>query len=234
MLMAELEVFHSRPIAPTRRVALGVTVLPTSPSPGFGGLLLGGVVASFIDEVDPDLTGDLLALTRDIEVGNRLPQPRLRHRFQEDRVGLTVFRHRLVGDGEELHFDLDLKGAPTPNVLAAVYAAARIDADHRPGVMRAIRRAVRWQGPVGPRLIAHLSDARGTAGWATLGGRDPLAWALEVFELDPASTERDVVQQRFRELLRAAHPDHGGEAARAAVRIAELSEARRILLGANR
>ena len=153
MLMAELEVFHSRPIAPTRRVALGATVLPTSPSPGFGGLLLGGVVASFIDEVDPDLTGDLLALTRDIEVGNRLPQPRLRHRFQEDRVGLTVFRHRLVGDGEELHFDLDLKGAPTPNVLAAVYAAARIDADHRPGVMRAIRRAVRWQGPVGPRLI---------------------------------------------------------------------------------
>ena len=222
MLMAELEVFHSRPSAPARRVALGATVRPTSPSPGFGGLLLGGVVASFIDEVDPDLTGDLLALTRDIEVGNRLPQPRLRHRFQEDRVGLTVFRHRLVGDGEELHFDLDLKGAPTPNVLAAVYAAARI------------RRAVRWQGPVGPRLIAHLSDARGTAGWATLGGRDPLAWALEVFELDPASTERDVVQQRFRELLRAAHPDHGGEAARAAVRIAELSEARRILLGANR
>ena len=40
MLLAELEVFHSRPIAPTRRVAVGVAVLPTAPAPGFGGLLL--------------------------------------------------------------------------------------------------------------------------------------------------------------------------------------------------
>ncbi len=38
MLLAELEVFHSRPIAPTRRVAIGVAVLPTAPPPGFGGL----------------------------------------------------------------------------------------------------------------------------------------------------------------------------------------------------
>ena len=57
MLLAELEVFHSRPIAPTRRVALGVAVLPTSPAPGFGGLLLAGIVASFVDDVDPDLLG---------------------------------------------------------------------------------------------------------------------------------------------------------------------------------
>jgi hypothetical protein len=41
---------------------------------------------------------------------------------------------------------------------------------------------------------------------------------------------RQEVQRRFRELLRDAHPDHGGDAMAAATRIAELSEARRILL----
>ena len=41
MLLAELEVWHSRPVTPTRRVALGHLVLPVDPTPGFGGLLLG-------------------------------------------------------------------------------------------------------------------------------------------------------------------------------------------------
>src|SRR3954463_9363560 len=63
VILAELEVFHSRPIAPTRRVALGVPVLPTAPPPGFGGLLLGGIVAAFIGRVDADLHGDLVRLT---------------------------------------------------------------------------------------------------------------------------------------------------------------------------
>jgi hypothetical protein len=38
------------------------------------------------------------------------------------------------------------------------------------------------------------------------------------------------VQRRFRELLRAAHPDHGAAHDGAAQRIADLTEARRILL----
>jgi DnaJ-class molecular chaperone len=42
--------------------------------------------------------------------------------------------------------------------------------------------------------------------------------------------ERDDVQKRFRRLLRAAHPDHGAESAGAAERIAELTEARELLL----
>ena len=231
MLLAELEVFHSRPIAPTRRVALGTTVLPAAPSPGFGGLLLGGIVATFIDRVDPDLVPELIALTREVEAGRRIAQPRLRHRLQHDRVGLNPVRHRLVGTGEELHFDIDPDGSPAPNVLGAVYAAARVDPEHRAGVLRAVRRAVHWRGPVGARLVAHLSDAGGTAHWATLGGREPLVWALAVFGLAPTSVDREAVQRRFRDLLRTAHPDHGGAAAQAAARIAELTEARRILLG---
>jgi curved DNA-binding protein CbpA len=42
--------------------------------------------------------------------------------------------------------------------------------------------------------------------------------------------DRDDVNRRFRRLLRAAHPDSGGAAAAAAARIAELTEARVILL----
>jgi curved DNA-binding protein CbpA len=42
--------------------------------------------------------------------------------------------------------------------------------------------------------------------------------------------ERDDVNQRFRRLLRVAHPDSGGSSAGAAARIAELTEARTILL----
>ena len=48
MVLAELEVWHSRPITPTRRVALGHLVLPADPPPGFGGLLLGAVVAAHL------------------------------------------------------------------------------------------------------------------------------------------------------------------------------------------
>ncbi len=53
MLLAELEIRHSRPIAPTRRVALGEDVfLPTEPAPGFGGILLACIVATFGQELD--------------------------------------------------------------------------------------------------------------------------------------------------------------------------------------
>jgi curved DNA-binding protein CbpA len=43
--------------------------------------------------------------------------------------------------------------------------------------------------------------------------------------------ERDDVQRRFRRLVRLAHPDHGAGSSGAAERIAELSDARELLLG---
>src|SRR5688572_11681487 len=77
VILADLEVWHSRSIAPTRRVALGRRNLPTEPSPGFGGLLLGGIVAARIEELDPDFYGDLHRLINALEEGRRIPQPRL-------------------------------------------------------------------------------------------------------------------------------------------------------------
>jgi hypothetical protein len=54
-MLAELEVYHSRPIAPTRRVAIGRTILPVEDSPGFGGLLLGSIVAKYRQRIDSAL-----------------------------------------------------------------------------------------------------------------------------------------------------------------------------------
>jgi hypothetical protein len=231
MVVAELEVFHSRPIAPTRRVALGRLHLPVDPPPGFGGVLLGAVMAAHLPDVDPDLHDDLLRLTYEVEEGRRISQPRLRHRLQADTVGLQRSTHRLVGSGEKVALDLsDDRGSPAQQVLAAVYAAGTLPGPSRGPVMATVRQGMRWRGQVGPALIAHLShgDLAALAGPA---GVDPHSWALEVFGLpSDGDPDRRTVQRRFRELLRAAHPDHGGAREAAAQRIAELTEARRILL----
>lgn len=233
MLLAELEVWHSRRVAPTRRVALGRRHLPVVPAPGFGGVLLGGIVAAHVDEVDPDLLPDLLRLTVELEEGRRIPQPRLRYRFQTDRIGLSRSRHRLVGDGERIEFEFDNQGWPPQQVLGAVYAAGDVDHESRHAVMEVVRRGIQWRGPVGPSLVAHLTGMAGPRVTSMRAFADPVAWALDVlgFALLDAPAQRDV-QRRFRDRVRAAHPDHGGSAEDAASRIADLTEARRILLDA--
>jgi curved DNA-binding protein CbpA len=60
-----------------------------------------------------------------------------------------------------------------------------------------------------------------------------VGWAIDVLDLrngNGARPDRKAVQGRFRDLVRRAHPDHGGDTAAAAARLAELAEARRILL----
>jgi hypothetical protein len=232
VIVAELEVFHSRPIAPTRRLALGDRDLPVTPAPGFGGILLGGVVAAYMPVLDPDLFDDLDRLSRQLEAGVRIPQPRLRHRLQVDRVGLQRSVHRLRGDGEELAFEIAERGAPAHHVLAAVYAAGELPLGPRSRVMEAIRKAMRWSGEIDGSLVAHLSGLARHHTWSAEAHRDPVGWALTVLDLAAASQRpgRRAVQRRFRDLVRAAHPDHGGDRDEAADRLAELSEARRILL----
>ena len=234
MILAELEVFHSRPIAPTRRVALGRSNLPVTPAPGFGGLLLGGIVAGHMEELDPDLFDDLHRLTLQLQEGMRVPQPRLRHRFQQDRIGLTRSVHRLVGEGEDLAFELADKGAAAQHILAAVYAAGELPITARARVMDTIRKGMRWTGPLDSVFVTHLSGLDRGRDWSTAAFRDPVQWALGVLGLtDGASVavpDRDDIQRQFRDLLRVAHPDHGGSIDSAAQRIADLTEARRILL----
>lgn len=294
MVLAELEVYHSRPVAPTRRVALGDMRLPVDPPPGFGGILLGGIVAANIGGVDPDFLPDLARLTTRIEEGMNVPQPQLRHRLQKDRIGLTRSTHRLIGEGNTLSFEFDdANGDPSQQLLGAVYACGQMRSTARRAVMGTLRRAITWQGTIGPELITALAGFNKGASWSTHALSHPIEWALEVLEFgvdpEPAGVgaprpggainwhgiasrsrgagvedanaadaangpngsngadgangskvrvngrgigpDRIEIQRRYRQLLIEAHPDHGGQADDAAQRIADLAEARRILLG---
>jgi hypothetical protein len=253
VILAELEVYHSRPVAPTRRVALGTSVLPVDPPPGFGGILLGGVVANYIGAIDPDFIEDLTKLTTQVEHGLRVSQPRLRYRFQKDTVGLQRSRNRLLGEGDELRFSFDDASAdPAQQILGAVYAVGELPLRVRSAVMGTLRRGIGWQGPIGPELIAALAGFDRGSNRSAHALSHPVEWALEVLAFDdlgaparangpprngdgaaatgpgPSPTE---IQRRYRRLLIEAHPDHGGDQDDAAQRIADLTEARRILLG---
>lgn len=232
--IADLEICHSRPIAPTRRIALGKRNLPSDPPPGAGGVLLAGILAHTAPAIEPELRVDLVNVMETLRAGRRVIQPTVRHRFQTDRVGLTVSRQQLVSDGLSLMFDFDDGNArPVQLALGAVYAAGTLPASARRSVFEAFQSALIWSRPVDSSFISMVMggitldvDLDGLRAW-----NDPVGWALEVLEIDDdQAPSKRIVQRKFRSLLRAAHPDHGALDDGAAARIAELSKARRILL----
>ena len=226
VLLAEIEVRHSRPIAPTRRVALGALYLPSEPSPGPGGILLAGLVGAFAGELSEELRDRIEALLDDVERGRRIAQPRARYRFQVDTAGLDRSRHKLHGVGERLHLEIDDHANGLPQILGAIYAAGRLTRPARPDVFRLMRRATRWQGGAGDELLHFLQRGRS----ASVGAGSEL-WALSVLNFSPGvEPSRSEINQRFRDLVRDAHPDHGGRVEEAGQRILELSEAKRVLL----
>ncbi len=234
--LAELQIHHSRPFAPTRRIALGPSRLPVDPAPGPGGVLLGGVVAHHREALDEEAAESFLRLTMQIQEGQRIVQPRLRHRFQEDRHGLTRSRVRLHRTGDALSIDFDEHGTGLQLLLGAVYAAGTLPPVSRRAAMDAIRKGLRWNGPADRSLFAHLSGLDSGREWTPDIYEDPVQWALQTLGIDVHTNgsvhllERRTIQRRFRDLLRDAHPDHGGDRDDAAQRINDLTEARRILL----
>ena len=230
MILAELEVRHSRAIAPTRRVALGELYLPVDPAPGFGGLLLAGIVGAWAQHLDDDLRDEIDLLIDDLDRGRRVVQPRIRHRFQTDTHGLASARHRLVGAGEAVALEIDDEGYGLPQVLAAVYAAGKLTFRARPEVFRLIWRATRWEGEDLFQLLDYLGGDE-AALRRPRGVRRDASWALALLGFaiadDPSRSE---VLRRFRQLVRDAHPDHGAATAGAGERISELTQAKRVLL----
>jgi hypothetical protein len=230
MLLAELEVWHTRPMTPTRRVALGHLVLPADPPPGFGGLLLGAVIAGHLPLVDDDLLPDVHRLVDQVDRGERVMQPRLRHRFQADRHGLARSVHRLIADDDELNFEFSNNGTALQQVLGAVYAVERLAPAARHSLAPILHRAMAWRGPVGPTLVRHLlGNTLGSVGSLV----DPRAWALEILGFpvgSPVPSKKEVLAQ-FRARLREVHPDVGGDHVGASRAILDLGEARRILVG---
>ena len=263
MLLAELEIFHSRPIAPTRRISIGRAWLPgpqDGTGPGFGSLLLGGVCARFGPGLSHDLLGEVVELVHQLEEGQSVAQPRLRNRLQRDRVGLARSRQRLYGGDrsgpeDELVCEFDgSRATPGQLVLGAAYAAGLAAPLVRGEALRAVRRGLaggaRWgrhcsptwhrassrRGLLGPLPIPSAGPSYLASGQQSprpaRAIADPVGWALEMlgFDREVELPAQAAVRQGFREALRAAHPDLGAAETEAADRIAELSEARRILL----
>lgn len=248
MLLAELVIRHSRRHMPTRRVALDGAYLPTS-GPAHGAALLATVVAAHLPGIHEEQRELLLPLVREAADGLSIPRIALRHRLQRDTHGLDRSRHRVVGEQGTLVFEIDVHGAPAPQVLGAVLGAASLPPSGRGVALGAVRRVVegRWHGLApdvvvrtlfgrdeGPPPLAGVSARRPGAPpeeVAWIGVPADQRWAMEVLGLRAEmAIVRDDVNRRFRRLLREAHPDHGGAKAAAAGRIAELTEARAILL----
>lgn len=228
MLLAELEIFHSRPVQPTRRIALGHMVLPVDPAPGFGGLLLGAVIAQHLDGVHDDHVPDVHRLLGEVEGGAKIVQPRLRHRFQLDRHGLSHSTHRLVGDGDDISFDFATTGTDLAQVLGAIYAVERLGLEHRRLIAPVLQKAARWRGPIGASMIAYLAGSQTTTLEALA---DPSGWAMQLlgFELGGSKPSKRQVTKAFRSRMHEVHPDHGGAELDAAKAMSDLAEARRIL-----
>lgn len=228
MVLAEIEIRHSRAIAPTRRVALGELFLPTD-DPNYGGLLLAAILGARAATLPDDERDGVDRLLWDVEYRGNVAQPRLRHRFQTDVVGLDRSRHRLVDEDGAVALRLDDHGASMPQVLGAVYAASRLSSTVRPSVFRLLRRATRWEGEADERMLSYLSGDEAAFLAAKPAGDE--RWALEVLGFSPRSEPpRSDILRRFRSLVRDAHPDHGAEVQGASTRITELTEAKRILL----
>jgi len=229
MLLAELEIWHTRPLTPTRRVSLGHMILPADPAPGFGGLLLGAIVARHISDVDDELLPDTHRLVEQVQRGERIVQPRLRHRFQVDRHGMARSLHRLVGTDSDFAFEFDTQGNPVQQILGAIYALERLEIGLRRSLAPVMIKALNWRGPLGSAFVAHLVGSKSTS-LRSIG--DPRAWALELLGFPPGTTKPSTgdIKKKYRALIREVHPDFGGDDIRARTTISDLGEARRILL----
>ena len=245
MLLAELNIRHTRRHMPTRRVALGDAYLPLS-GPAWGAVLLGAVTAEHVGALDEEQLDLLPRLIHDAADGLTVPRIALRYRLQTDRHGLDRSRHRIVSEarlGAEpaIVLELDRHGAGAPQLLGAVLAAAALPPSARRTALRAVEDAVRRPVPpdglVVRRLFEGVPGLQPFAPSATNGDNGAWRgvpaerrWAMEVLGLKAGMPiERRDVQARFRRLVILAHPDHGAARAGAAERLAELTEAREVL-----
>jgi hypothetical protein len=247
MLLAELTVRHTRRHMPTRRVALESAYIPTS-GPRHGLALLGAVVEEFLPALAEEQLDPYVRLVDESRAGLLVPSIAVRHRLQTDLHGLDRSRHRLIGEAGRIVIELDVHGAPIPQLLGAVLAVAQLPLTARGVAARSLREVID-----GRRTVADDVEIRRQTHWHP-GVRPPLAgvrwqpadlpgerewrgvpadqrWAMEVLGMRATTVvTRGEVNRRYRRLLRDAHPDHGGAGDAAAERIAELAEARSLLL----
>ena len=160
MILAELNVRHTRRHMPTRRVALGDTYLPTS-GQAYGAVLLGAVVSEFAPELDEEQLELVPRLLHDAREGISVPRIALRYRLQTDTHGLDRSRHRIVAERDDFRArrawscELDRHGRADPQVIGAVSQRAALPPSGRSIALQAITAALREpRVPVGMRVRA--------------------------------------------------------------------------------
>ena len=113
MILAELNIRHTRRHMPTRRVALDASYLPMNGS-AHGAALLASVVAENIEGLDDEQRDLLPRFLKSALDGFNVPRIGLRYRLQTDVHGLDLSRHRLLEDNGVLVVELDVHAAPSP------------------------------------------------------------------------------------------------------------------------
>jgi hypothetical protein len=187
VLLAEIEIWHTRPAVPTDGSRSDTWCCPSTRRPGFGGLLLGAIVAEHLYGVDDDSSRRAPADHLDRDTATRIVQPRLRHRFQVDRHGLAKSHHRMLGNGDDISFDFRSQGTDLAQVLGAIYAVERLAPEHRRQIAPVLQKAARWRGPIGPSMIAYLAGSQ-TLDLEALA--DPRAWAMDILGFEVGSARR--------------------------------------------
>lgn len=175
-ICAELEVCHSRVVAPTRRVALGSLDLPED----YGPVLLGCVAGWFSQGQDDEFFSDAAKLLAYVSTRTPIPQPHMRYRFQQDLVGLLASSHQIREEAEFLNgqagglkFVSDMKSStPAQHVLGALYAAYRMEDEAHWQSCEMIEMALEWavERPLGS--LKGTNTRLGITGVATTGGAE--------------------------------------------------------------
>lgn len=212
-ICAELEISHSRVVAPTRRVALGFSDLPED----YGPVLLGCVAGWFSQGQDDEFFSDAAKLLAYVSTRTPIPQPHMRYRFQQDLVGLLASSHQIREEAEflngqrawrgnggkgisgSLKFVSDMKSStPAQHVLGALYAAYRMEDEAHWQSCEMIEMALEWavERPLGS--LKGTNTRLGITGVATTGGAEPersellglLVKGSGVLESDGSRTDR--------------------------------------------
>ena len=141
----------------------------------YGAALLSAVVAENIEGLDDEQRELLPRFMKAALDGFSVPRIGLRYRLQTDVHGLDLSRHRLLEDAGVLVVELDVHGAPSPQVIGSIMAAARDGPDDpaqgAAGDRRGDRAAGRDPGAVpGPPAAARGAE-RATADGRVGSGR---------------------------------------------------------------
>ena len=231
MLLAELEIWHTRPVTPTRRVALGPPRAAHRSSAGAWAVCCWRRWSRPTCPTSTKTCSPISArLIDQVARGERIVQPRLQHRYQVDRHGLAVSVHQLNGDADNVTFDLHSMGRPLSQVLGAVYALERIELRRSRAASRPCCTA-RCAGAVrSGRRSSPTSAVSVAATWSVSPIREYGRSTLLGFPMDTGKVTKKEVMAHFRPKPARGASRPRWRRRRAGDAIERLGEARRILL----